>query len=116
VRSTIDDDRTSVQTTPATSARKRPAPNIKITPTNAAAWEWFKTLDADASGYLDASELRNMVNHVGIKGLASRRLLKELGEMDREKKGLTSFREFALWWNRHKEIERRHVQPSAVKS
>ena len=38
----------------------RPPPNASTTGRNAAAWQHFKAIDADCSGYLDEKELLQM--------------------------------------------------------
>lgn len=57
------------------------------------------------SGYLDEKELKAVIMHVNDK-LSSRRIAKEIRQMDHKFSGKTSFREFALWWNKFKETER----------
>eukprot|EP01052_Picozoa_sp_SAG31_P020731 SAG31_NODE_1572_length_7850_cov_28.848794_2_plen_243_part_00 len=92
----------------------RAPPDIKIDESNEAAWEWFREIDVDGSGFLDETELRMMLGRLGVRGLSARRALKELRSVPTEvgedsSKG-TSFRSFALWWNRRMEIDRRRAR------
>jgi Ca2+-binding EF-hand superfamily protein len=79
-------------------AQGRPPPDAKITGPNQAAWEAFKRIDNDCSGLLDESETAELVRQLGVKGVSSRQLRKELHEMEtQDPHGQISFREFALW-------------------
>ena len=89
----------------------RPPPDAKITGPNQAAWECFKRIDTDASGLLDEAEVSALVKEMRIPGASSAKLIKQLREMDtQDPDGQISFREFSIWWNRHREVERRRAR------
>lgn len=89
----------------------RPPPDAKITGPNQAAWEAFKSIDKDMSGLLDADEVATLAKQMKIPGVSAAKLKKQLREMDTaDPHGEISFREFSVWWNRHREVERRRVR------
>ena len=88
----------------------RPPPDTKISGANLAAWEAFKRIDEDCSGLLDDSETQELVRQLGFKNLELRRVRRDLSRVKRKDPAGLSFREFAQWWNRHREIERRRAR------
>ena len=89
---------------------RRPPPNCAITGPNQAAWEAFKRIDSDKSGLLDKAEVLSLVREMGESGtIKQRQLRQELGALESEGDQI-SFRVFARWWNRHKEVERRRAR------
>ena len=92
----------------AAGSRIRPPPDAKITGPNQVAWECFKRIDADKSGLLDRDEVATLVKEMKIPGVSAAKLKKQLIEMDvKDPDGQISFREFSIWWNRHREVVRR---------
>lgn len=93
------------------SAGIRPPPDAKITGHNQVAWECFKAIDTDASGLLDDAEVDRMCKEMKIPGISPAKLKKQLKQMGTaDPDGQVSFREFAIWWNRHREVERRRAR------
>ena len=51
------------------------------------------------------------MKEMNIPGVSHRRLLRELREIDRAGSSAgISFRDFSIWWNRHKEVQRQRVR------
>jgi glycerol-3-phosphate dehydrogenase len=67
----------------------------------------FKAFDADGSGYIDYSELKEYVKHMGFPFRSEREAKEAFSKMDKNKDGMVSEREFTKWWNDPKNAESR---------
>ena len=79
--------------------KSEPLVAIEDAPATKTAKEWFQTIDADNSGYLDAAELAELYKKARGEKLKGKALQNAMTQMDTDGGGTIELDEFEAWWS-----------------